>query len=381
MRLPGQSPRHQAELEQNKLPKVESPLDCRLPGSPAAAPGNPRVLCLVPQGQPDKWRADQLVCALHQAGCITDLTCQPRRIELPEWDVIVAYHPHIDLQLMHTLREAHAAGLALITVMDRCLEKLPANHPDLPALGLTTQTRIQAYTAALLQSDLLVTHSRQLEAELCRQGFAARFIPEAWIDPGGRWQRPVRPRHTLNLGWIGSPDQMDAIAQIRRMVLRVMREFPFLQLVIAGDEGVYSLFDALPASRRIYLPSTAPEDLPFVFGMIDLLLIPLQETAYHRARSDLQVMQAGLRGIPWLASPLPAYREWNAGGICIPTLLDWRPLLRSLVSDAELRARLGQQGRQHALERHAGQVAPIWLEVFAQAKQIAALRTQLSPEH
>lgn len=338
----------------------------------------PRVLCLLPQEEPGAWRADQLICGLRQAGLITDLTSQPRRVDLPEWDVIVAYHPHIDPQIMHTLHEAHAAGLALITALDGRLEKLPRNHPNFATLGLTNPARIQAYTTTLLQSDLLVTHSRQLETELRTQGFTTRYIPEAWFDSGGRWQKPVRPRCTLNLGWIGSPDEIEAVAPIRGAVLRTMRDFPHLQLIIAGDDRAYSLFDALPASRRIYLPSTAPEDLPFVFGMMDVLLIPLQDTPYHRALSDLRVMQAGLRGIPWLASPVPAYQEWGAGGLCVPTLLDWRPMLRSLVIDAELRARLGQQGRQRALERHAGQVARAWLEIFKQSVQIAARRRRLS---
>jgi glycosyltransferase involved in cell wall biosynthesis len=269
--------------------------------------------------------------------------------------------------------------LALVTALDGRLENLPRNHPNFATLGLTNPARIQAYTTTLLQSDLLVTHSRQLETELRTQGFTTCYIPEAWFDSGGRWQKPVRPRCTLNLGWIGSPDEIEAVTQIRGAVLQTMRDFPHLQLIIAGDDRAYSLFDALPASRRIYLPSTAPEDLPFVFGMMDLLLIPLQDTPYHRALSDLRVMQAGLRGVPWLASPVPAYREWGAGGLCVPTLLDWRPMLRSLVIDAELRAELGQQGRQRALERHAGQVARAWLEVFKQSVQIAARRRRLSP--
>lgn len=380
MRLPGRPQNTHASLEQANLPEVESPRYSPVPASADDTTDTPRVLCLVPQDEHSKWRADQLVCTLRQVGCSADLTSQTQHIDLPAWDVVVAHHPHLDLHAMHTLQVAHAAGLALIIILDSYLEKLPANHPDFPTPGLSTQARIQAYTKTLLQADLVVTHSRRLQAELCDQGFTARYIPEAWFDPGGRWQRPVRSRHTLNLGLISSPDQLEGVAQIRQVVLRAMREFPYLQLVIAGDERAYCLFDALPASRRLYLPSTAPVDLPFVFGMIDLLLIPLPDTLYHRALSDLLVMQAGLRGIPWLASALPAYREWGAGGICVHTPLDWHPLLRRLAADAELRARLGQQGQQQVLERRAGQVAPIWLEVFEQAVQIAARRRQLSNE-
>lgn len=366
-----------AHLEQMPVKQVEDSLTGVPKQASNALSALPRVLCLAAQGERSLWRANGLVWALHQAGCVAGVTWQPRRISPLDWDVIVAYHPYSDMHLMDALGAARSAGLALVLVLDLHVEKLPVEHPDFSTLGLSTPSRINSYTTALLHADVLITHNRGFAHELSTQGFNAHFIPESWIDAGGRWQKPVRPRHSLNLGWIGGANQLEDVAQVRGVVLRVMREFPHLQLIIAGDDSVYSMFDALPVSRRIYLPSATPDDLPFVYGMLDLLLVPLQDTAFNRTLSELKVMEAGLRGIPWLASPVPAYMEWNAGGVCAAALQDWHRQLQRLVADAGLRTSLGAQGRRQALERHAGCIAPLWLDVLEQAVRLAKQRTPL----
>jgi glycosyltransferase involved in cell wall biosynthesis len=144
------------------------------------------------------------------------------------------------------------------------------------------------------------------------------------------------------------------------MILRVLREFPHTQLVIGGDAQVYQLFDRLPESRRLFLPPVLPEDYPYLLGQVDILLVPMRDTVYNRTRSDRRLMEAGIRGIPWVASALPAYSRWKEGGLIANAAEEWVLHLRQLIDDPKLRTMLGQQGIQKAEEREMNKVGEMW---------------------
>ncbi len=78
-------------------------------------------------------------------------------------------------------------------------------------------------------------------------------------------------------------------------------------------------------------------------------------------------MQAGARGIPWIASSIPSFREWMQGGILTEFADDeWHLNLRHLVTDQALRNKLGKAGREAAKTRGMEQIGRSWLEVIAQ---------------
>jgi glycosyltransferase involved in cell wall biosynthesis len=164
----------------------------------------------------------------------------------------------------------------------------------------------------------------------------------------------------VNIGWLGSREQLEDVASIRRMVLRVLREFPYTQLVIGGNAQVYQLFDRIPESRRIFLPPAQPDDYPYLLSQIDILLVPLRDTLFNRMQSDLRLMEAGIRRIPWIASPMPAFIAWGAGGYIAYTDEDWVTHLRTLVQEPKLRSSLGNEGWRKAEQREMSRLGELW---------------------
>jgi glycosyltransferase involved in cell wall biosynthesis len=153
------------------------------------------------------------------------------------------------------------------------------------------------------------------------------------------------------------------------MVLRVLREFPHAQLVIGGDAQVYQLFDRLPESRRMFLPPVQAEEYPYLLGQVDILMVPLRDTPFNRARSDRRLMEAGARRVPWVASPIPAYITWEAGGLIAYSAEDWVSHLRQLILDADLRTSLGQAGWRKAEQREMSHIAKLWIEIIEETLQ------------
>jgi hypothetical protein len=94
-------------------------------------------------------------------------------------------------------------------------------------------------------------------------------------------------------------------------------------------------------------------------------LVPLRNLPYNVSLPDTTLVEAGARGIPWIASPIPAFRSWDAGGLISESPDEWHLNLRHLVMDADLRTRLGKAGKQAAQTREMGQLANLWLKLIS----------------
>jgi glycosyltransferase involved in cell wall biosynthesis len=165
---------------------------------------------------------------------------------------------------------------------------------------------------------------------------------------------------------------------IRRFIIRIVREFPNTRVVIIGNPQVYRLFESLPDNRRLYLPVTAHEELPYQLSQLDMLLVPLRNTPYNLSTPDTILMQAGARGIPWLASSIPSFQNWKSGGMISEALDEWHLNMRHLIVDQDLRRRLGEQGRVAAAKREMNQIGRLWLECINHVVQSNVEVTSLS---
>lgn len=161
-----------------------------------------------------------------------------------------------------------------------------------------------------------------------------------------------------------APGHVDDVVQARRVIARIMREFPITQLVIAGDAKVYQLFEGLPEQRKLFLPPTSVEESPYTFAQIDVLFQPLRNIPFNRAISDRNLLEAGVRRIPWVASPMPAFVEWGEGGLLADNAESWFDELRRLAGSEELRQELGEKGYQKARLREMRSVGGEWLHVI-----------------
>jgi glycosyltransferase involved in cell wall biosynthesis len=170
----------------------------------------------------------------------------------------------------------------------------------------------------------------------------------------------------INIGWTSSSGQLEDLMLVRRFIIRIIREFPNTRIVIIGNPQAYRLFDGLPENRRMYLPLVAHEEFPYLLSQLDVLLVPLRNVPYNMSLADTPLVEASAKGIPWIASPIPAFRSWNAGGIISESPDEWHLNLRHLVTDPELRNKLGKAGKNAAKVREMGNMVNLWLDMFAE---------------
>lgn len=281
------------------------------------------------------------------------------------YDAIIAQAPMTNLEDLEDLATWSAKGIPIIVNLEADYEQMPVTHPHYEVLGLDTLNKAKSYTTLLLLADAICVPSSSLGATLLSVGYPVRVIPEGWDRQNEMWHKPSAKRHTLHLGWMRDPGQLEDIAMIRRVLLRLIREFPHVCLLILEDSQVYQLFEKVPDPQKLFLPLVNFEDYPYLLSQMDVLLIPSRNTPYNRSCSDKRYVEAGVRRIPWISSPIPSAISWGVGGLIADTLDEWYMHLRQLILDHDLRNALGLNGRERAEEREIMKIVPEWIDLIS----------------
>jgi glycosyltransferase involved in cell wall biosynthesis len=283
---------------------------------------------------------------------------------------VITSNPHINPASVESLSALSAAGVPIILDLDTDFENQPVSHTDYSTKGLGTQIRGNAYTSTLSMADIVSVPSEVQAASIKLVHDNVHVIPDGWSCRNKLWEKTPSLRGTINIGWVGSIGQLDDLMVIRRFMIRIVREFPNTRIVIIGNPQAYRLFDGLPENRRLYLPLVAPAEFPYLLSQVDVLLVPLRNMPFNLSMPDTILMEAGARGIPWIASSIPAFRSWKAGGVISESLDEWHLNLRHLVMDQEFRIKLGKAGKNAANAREMGHLGRLWLDLVAQVTHL-----------
>jgi glycosyltransferase involved in cell wall biosynthesis len=281
-------------------------------------------------------------------------------------DLVIASNPHINPTSVNTLAELSLTGAPILLDLDADYQQLPSSHPDYSLAGLGTQLSNDAYLRAISLADVISIPAQVQVASMEDVSDRVRVIPDGWSRQNKLWEKRSASRGVVSLGWVGTSGELDDLMLIRRYIIRILREFSNTRLVIIGNPQAYRQFEGLPENRRTYIPLVAHEEFPYLLGQLDVLMVPLRNLPQNISMSDTILMQAGAKGIPWVASPTPAFHDWMQGGIISETVDDWHLNLRHLVTDVELRSRLGKAGQEAAATREMEYVGRLWMDAIGQ---------------
>lgn len=284
-------------------------------------------------------------------------------------DLVVASNPHVNPWLLEQMAKYTASRTPIILDLDLDYEQMPISHPLYMEKGLGLPANARAYTAAMVLAGMITTTSEKFAQQLSQSGYRSLVIPEGWSRNNPLWEKPAPKRPTIHIGWVGSSGTLDDIIEIRRILIRVIREFPKTQLIISDNSKVFQLFDSLPENRKLYLPEVDVEDSPYIFNQIDILVVPLRNIPFNISLPDSPFVYAGIKQIPWVASKIPSALEWDAGGLVTSTIEEWHTNLRQLVMDEELRKKLGMAGYHKAMSREVAALIPHWRRAILEIMQ------------
>lgn len=163
------------------------------------------------------------------------------------------------------------------------------------------------------------------------------------------------------LGWIGTPSTAPYLGAIEGPLMKVNGTARLeIRLVGAGNNPLRTLDVTL---RPWHLDSEVQETLAFDIG-----LMPMPRTDWSRGKAALKALQYGAAGLPTVASWTETNEQilgTDVGTVLCRTDDEWAEALQRLISDPQLRMRLGARGRARVTDHYSIEaVAPRLIELL-----------------
>jgi glycosyltransferase involved in cell wall biosynthesis len=138
-----------------------------------------------------------------------------------------------------------------------------------------------------------------------------------------------------------------------------------------GDPEIYRMFATTPEKQKLFMPMVPYELYPLMLSLWDIMLVPLLENHFNMAKSDIKLVEAGAKGIPYIASKMPVYEPWfkevgNKAGM-LSTNNEWYENIKYLVQNPEERMKMGKAGKAAAKTREMMELGKLWRAVIDQA--------------
>jgi Tfp pilus assembly protein PilF len=278
--------------------------------------------------------------------------------------VFIFANPHYTPELSTAVEQCLQAGKRVIIDLDYDYHHFPPKTTGYNIVGPGNPETLRALETLLGKVDLLTVPSPALAEQYKKYASRVEVVPHAWARSDILWEKPAPKRNTINLGVISLHTMPQDARIIKNGIQRILGETPEALLVIGGDMSLNEAFSSIPDDRKMYVPSGLVKDYPYLLANFDILLLPLEENPFNSSRPDLPLIEAGVRRIPWVATPIPAFTEWSEGGLLVEKRAGWYTQIRKLLKDADLRRQLGEAGRAKAEKRESDVVVKRWQEVL-----------------
>jgi len=177
----------------------------------------------------------------------------------------------------------------------------------------------------------------------------------------------------LVIGWAGTSATAHDLDLVIPALVKIMAYAHTAQLHLVGIPRAHpALQKLLPYGDRIVaFEWLAPTELYHqAVRQFDIWVAPYRPNTFTEAKFPTKALEAGMMGIPLIASDIAPYREWNKG-----TLQDawsvaehqnwgWGRALKSFIDSAHLRRSVGEAGRARASRNILQSIGGQWEQVL-----------------
>jgi glycosyltransferase involved in cell wall biosynthesis len=272
----------------------------------------------------------------------------------------------VDLLILHSPGSRQSASLAARA----CAEGIPVvadfddafvryDHAAVEDVNARFRTLLATVDVVTVSTDLLAESYAQFSDNV-------RVLPNCFDETMVAWGLNGVPHPRLQIGFSGSGFHENNLRLVAEPLECVLRMHPDVRAVEAGGPNLLSQLDARP-EQLVYLGWHAFDGFPLLLHQMDVVLAPLEDVPFNRGKSNVRCMTAGLVGAPVVASPVGAYAEYvehGINGFHARTEADWFGALERLVTNPDLRHRMGQANRERAQAYAIGTQLWRWRAIY-----------------
>ncbi len=194
---------------------------------------------------------------------------------------------------------------------------------------------------------------REWAARLCDRTMILPTVVDADLyRPAPDRRDPSRPV----IGWIGSPSTWRYVQPMLPLLQRVSEKHG-ARIRIVGA-GAQAAADAAPYPAVDLVEWREDTEITEVQRM-DIGIMPLPEEPWARGKSGYKLIQYMACGLPVVASPVGVNSEivrQGQTGFLATSVAEWESALSTLLTEPDLRERMGATARQRAVEEYSLQV-------------------------
>ncbi|MBV9848465.1 MAG: glycosyltransferase family 4 protein [Armatimonadetes bacterium] len=244
------------------------------------------------------------------------------------------------------------------------------------------QRLVENQRGMLMFCDCAVVTTEYLAERVREMGKPAYVIRNAMSREMAALSQKVRRTRDLAggriaLGYLsGSATHSYDFAEIAPVLASLMRKHWNVYLIVVGPMHLPDCLEEFgPRVRRH--PYVDWRALPGLIGDLDINLAPLDMLVpFTHAKSEIKWMEAGAVGVPTVASATSGFREavrHGETGLLVNTPQEWGKALEDLVTQPELRARLGEAARREVFAHYTADArSREALDVFAEIAECYA---------
>jgi glycosyltransferase involved in cell wall biosynthesis len=218
-------------------------------------------------------------------------------------------------------------------------------------------------------SNQVVCGNQYLATYASKYNSNVTIIPST-IDTDSYYIRQRTDPKTITIGWSGSFTTVPHFEYIVPALLKIQSKYgDRVKFLMIGVEG-YSC-NGLNISSIVWNAKSEVGDL----HLFDIGIMPLPDDEWTRGKCGMKGLQYMAAGIPTVMSPVGVNKEIiqdNENGFLASTEAEWLDKLTGLIESADLRERIGLNGRKTIEEKYSVKAnAPLYLELFNKVLSIS----------
>lgn len=225
--------------------------------------------------------------------------------------------------------------------------------PNKRAVKQFTPEQLKAIETCVRTARMVTVTNDHLANQMSRFNQNVQVVPNM-ID-GALCDAPRTRRDKVTIGWAGGDSHRRDMGYLVTPIQRIVRNND-VQVHTIGADFLNTL--RIPEDR--YQHSGWETKLIDYYKTIDfdIGLAPIEDTLFTRSKSYIKALEYGALGIPVIASaagPYLDYVEDGVTGFLVRKESEWIDRMQLLISDPELREKMGAAGREKA-RKHTIQV-------------------------
>lgn len=186
------------------------------------------------------------------------------------------------------------------------------------------------------------------------QKYSAQFCSNTLVIPTVVDTQQYKPamavaNHGLTVGWIGSPSTWSYVEPLLPVILPCIRAAGATFKVVGGgirSKGLLGV-EAVDWAEKAEVREVQS---------FDIGIMPLPDEKWARGKCGYKLIQYMACGAPVIASPVGVNTDIVVDGVngyLVKSREDWKDALNLLLTDSELRRRMGKNGRQRVIESYS----------------------------